>query len=117
MNDRFVFQRINLQKNDILYFLHIPKTAGTTLITILDQYFPDETVLKDHDWQSLLPTKPLEFTKYRFVRGHFGFTIIKYLKNPICITMLRNPYDTVISSYKMSQRQDIEATRLVDHFA
>ena len=49
------------KKDDVLYFLHIPKTAGTTLITILDNYFESNSVLKPHDWQLLLPQTPVEF--------------------------------------------------------
>jgi len=97
--------------NQTLYFLHIPKTAGTTLITILDKYFNPDCILKAHSWNELLPQLPLDFSKYQFVRGHFGYSIVRLCpKNPICVTMLRDPVDLMISAYKMLSRQqeDIE---------
>jgi len=75
------FKKNQLQKfqlkNETLYFLHIPKTAGTTLINILDKYFPENKVLLDHDWQTLLTNMPIDFSKYQFVRGHFGYSITR----------------------------------------
>jgi hypothetical protein len=97
--------------NQSLYFLHIPKTAGTTLITILDKYFKSDFILKAHSWNELLPMLPLDFSKYQFVRGHFGYAIVKLIsKNPLCITMLRDPIKNSISAYQMLSRQqeDIE---------
>jgi len=99
-----------LNDDDILYFLHIPKTAGTTLITLLDMYFDSGSILKLHEWQELLPLMPIDFSKIRFIRGHFGYSIFRILpKKPVCITMLRNPIDLVISSYKMVVRQPKES--------
>jgi len=101
-----------LKESDILYFLHIPKTAGTALITILDNYFEPGSVLKPHDWHELLPQLPPDFSKYKFVRGHFGYSIVRNLpKKPICITMLRNPTDQVVSGLRMIRRQPRDAQK------
>jgi len=97
---------------DILYFLHIPKTAGTSLISILDSYFKREQVLRLHAWKYLLPKMPLDFSKYRFVRGHYGMGFYRLLpKKPLYLTVLRDPKEIIISSYKMIQRQPEEAKR------
>ena len=98
--------------NNTLYFLHIPKTAGTSLITILDSYFPSENILKAHDWGELLPQMPLDFSKFQFVRGHFGYSITRLIHNPLCITMLRDPVNQMISAYKMLSRQEKD----IEHF-
>jgi len=101
-----------LEKDDILYYLHIPKTAGTSLITILDGCFAKEKVLRLHAWKFLLPKMPLDFSKYRFVRGHYGYGFYRLLpKKPIYLTVLRDPKDIIVSSYKMIQRQPEEAKR------
>ena len=34
----------HLKENDILYFLHIQKTAGTTIMNILDSYFDLDSI-------------------------------------------------------------------------
>jgi hypothetical protein len=98
-------------QNNTLYFLHIPKTAGTTLITILDSYFDSNSILRAHSWNELLPQIPQDFSEYKFVRGHFGYSITRLLKNPICITMLRDPTELVISAIKMLSRQEEDIAR------
>ncbi|QUC64797.1 sulfotransferase family 2 domain-containing protein [Nitrosopumilus sp. K4] len=104
--------KIQLNGNSILYFLHIPKAAGTTLISILDGYFDRKKVLGIHAWKYLLPKMPLDFSRFRFVRGHYGYGFYRLLpKKPIYITMLRDPSELIISSYKMIQRQKQESER------
>jgi len=44
--------KYNLQENDILYFLHIPKTAGTSVISIIDSHFDRKKVLGIHAWKN-----------------------------------------------------------------
>jgi hypothetical protein len=36
-----------LKDDDILYFLHIPKTAGTTLTTIIDNNFDLDSIFPE----------------------------------------------------------------------
>jgi len=101
-----------LDEQDVLYFLHIPKTAGTSVISILDSYFKKEQVLRLHAWKYLLPKLPLDFSNYRFFRGHYGIGFYRLLpKKPLYLTVLREPKDIIISSYKMIQRQPEEAER------
>jgi len=101
-----------LNDDDILYYLHIPKTAGTTLISILDGCFEKDKVLRLHAWKYLLPKMPLDFSKFRFVIGHYRYGFYRLLpKKPIYLTVLRDPKDIIISSYKMIQRQPEEAKR------
>jgi len=101
-------------KNDhILYYLHIPKTGGTTLISLIDGYFNRKNeVLGIHAWKYLLPKLPLDFSNYRFVRGHYGFGFYRLLpKKPAYITILREPVELIISMFRMLQRQRDEAER------
>jgi len=102
-----------LKKDDILYYLHIPKTGGTTLISLIDSYYNRKNeVLGIHAWKFLIPKLPLDFSNYRFVRGHYGIGFYRLLpKKPINITILREPTDLIISIYKMLQRQRAEAER------
>jgi len=101
-----------LKKNDILYFFHIPKTAGTSLIHTLENYFDFNTLLPSYVWDQLLLNMPKNFSKYRFVKGHFGYGIYKILmKKPVYITMLRKPDDVIVSHYKMIQRLPEHAKR------
>ncbi len=104
--------KCNLKEDDILYFLHIPKTAGTSLSSIIDKYFDRKKVLGVHAWKYLLPKLPLDFKKYQFVRGHFGYGFYRILpKKPVYITILRDPKEIIFSSYQMIQRLTLEAKR------
>jgi len=91
-----------LKKDDVLYFIHIPKTAGLTLIYILNNFFDYSSILIEHSWDQLLPKPPKDFSKYRFVRGHFGYGFYRHFpKKPIFITMLRKPIEHTISNLEM----------------
>lgn len=97
-----------LRPEDQLYFLHIPKTAGTTLISLLDLHFaPDEIcpIQLDTKIHELIPEK---IAHYRLIRGHLDYDFYKLLaKKPIYITMLRDPLERVISLYEY-WRQNVE---------
>ena len=41
-----------------------------------------------------------EVRRYRLVRGHFEYSIRELLDAPICLTMLRDPVDRVVSYYR-----------------
>lgn len=78
-----------LEETDALYFLHIPKTAGTTFISILDNFFDFNSICKKQSWDNLLPDMPSNLSKYNLFRGHFGYSLYRILlKPPIFITML-----------------------------
>jgi len=107
MNQRSL--TFELADDDVLFFVHIPKTAGSSLIEILDKHFSSEEILPLHSASSsksfeAFPAKQLE--KIRLVHGHFPYGpfdrgIYRYIvKNPVCITMLRDPIKRTISEYQ-----------------
>ncbi len=90
----------NLTDDDIFYFLHIPKTAGTTLLTIIDNWFDYDKTFPETSWEGLLARDSRDLDAYKYFRGHFGYGLHKILKKkPIYITMLRNPLQQIISWY------------------
>jgi len=87
-----------LKEDDIVYFLHIPKTAGTTLYFILDSHFDLDSIYPRRFWNKLLPS--LKSSKHCLFRGHFGYGLHRLLpKKPIYLTMLRDPIERTISDY------------------
>jgi hypothetical protein len=96
--------------DDVLFFLHIPKTGGTTLNKLITERFSDDEVLPvpdQRDRRRMLRELPRErLAKVRFVGGHFWFGpndrgVHDYLApDPVRITMLRDPVARTISTYR-----------------
>jgi hypothetical protein len=91
-------------------FLHIPKTAGTTLHDILDRQYPPEEV---HSFgadahASVAQYKSLDEesrNKIRLLRGHMAFGLHEYMPNVAgYFTILRDPVSRVISYYNFIRR-------------
>lgn len=89
-------------------FLHILKTAGTTLNAILENYYPAERSYatfpnQRHPEGSLEGFYALSTeakANIDLLTGHMGFGLHKYLpRTAVYITILRNPVDRVISHY------------------
>jgi hypothetical protein len=95
-----------------LIFIHIPKTAGSTLNKIIKSQFPNKSVFKvdglkgDKSIEELRKLDKKERNKIRCVTGHMNFGVHKYLPRPSnYITVLRNPVDRLISLYYFILRQ------------
>jgi hypothetical protein len=83
-----------------LYFLHIPKTAGTALTQLLDNHFAAREILAPQTYRQLLPTQPRHLARYRLFRGHFGWAFLRLLPPETrLLTMLRHPLERTISHY------------------
>jgi galactose-3-O-sulfotransferase len=87
-------------------FLHLPKTAGTTLNRLIEWEYPltemysVDPVLFEWSYARLrnLPEKRLR--KTRIFKGHMLFGLHEVLPQPATyITVLRNPVDRVLSAY------------------
>ena len=96
---------MNIPKLDLasgpLYFLHIPKTAGTTLISELHSWFSAEEVCPAYLWHDLLAISPETLAKYRLFRGHFYYYLHRVLPVwPQYITFLRDPVQRTLSHYE-----------------
>ena len=85
-----------------LIFLHIPKTAGSTLSKILQQHYSKaETVTLDLAGVAQFKSLPLEQrAQYRLVRGHFYFGLHRFIPRPSTyVTFLRHPIERAVSFY------------------
>jgi hypothetical protein len=91
-------------------FLHIPKTAGTTLLDILDRQYPPEVV---HSFGADAHKSAAQFKSLdkesrrniRLLRGHMAYGLHEYLPNPVVyFTVFREPVARVISYYNFIRR-------------
>jgi hypothetical protein len=83
-----------------LHFLHIPKTAGTSLRTWLMDLYREEDWLPCHFLKELEQLTPDEINKYHFFSGHLGNSWYNCLqKPPHTFTWLRQPIQREISQY------------------
>jgi hypothetical protein len=85
------------------FFLHIPKTAGTTLRVFLKNQYPAELVCPIEGWKDLLSVP--DYSQYRLFLGHFSANFQKFLPEDIrCFTFLRHPFNRMISILRHMKR-------------
>lgn len=116
---------------NLIFFMHIPKTAGTTLHQIIRQQYGEEHIfrayigvgaatLQEHidnlrsrldqldQLDQLNQSNHLtnnQATDIKLILGHVGFGLHEILGRDLtCITFLRHPIDRVISWYYHQQR-------------
>ena len=100
--------RFKLHIDDVLFFLHIPKTAGLSLISLLDAQYPLNQIFPFHSASTpevFQNFSPEEFAQYRLVRGHYRFgsqdreVYRNISQTPVIITVLRDPISRTVSAY------------------
>jgi hypothetical protein len=93
-------------KNLSLIFIHVPRTGGTTLNTVIERQYPRHstfTIDGKRVSESIIQFKslPLEDrAQIKCLKGHMLFGLHEYLPQPTAyISMLRDPVDRIISHY------------------
>jgi len=92
--------------NNPLYYLHIPKTAGTSLISFLDTQFDQSQICPAQLLPELFQLGSDTLSNYNFFRGHLWFGLDRFVGNDLnYITMLRDPVQRTISWYSHVKRE------------
>lgn len=75
------------------YFVHIPKTAGTSFIVLLDRFYPAKKIFPHQLWRETKSIDVVKNQEYDLFRGHFGGGGVAVLTDrPIeYFTILRHP--------------------------
>lgn len=92
--------------NSKLIFLHLPKTAGTTVhnhfVGIVGQ---DETCWARFDNVANRPRKDID--KFRFYSGHYSISAVNYIPgNKFVFTFVRDPKERIRSLHKYWRSRD-----------
>lgn len=97
-------------ENSQLFFIHIPKAAGTTFIGILDTRFAINDICPIHwPYEKLIQEIPEEkLAQYKFIRGHFPYALVERLtQRPVCISLLREPVVRFISEFEQLRKEPL----------
>lgn len=91
------------RRDHTLIYLHIPKTAGSTLsLILLHQYRAGEIYpfIRPEEYDAVLALPPSEKARYKLFQGHFPFGLHAHLDAPSAyMTTLREPLQVALSSY------------------
>ena len=89
---------------DQLCFIHIPKTAGSTLTHMMKQVYDIKDVSPYIAMEEIRKLEPGSLHQYRYIGAHMRCSIRNYLEQePAFITFLRDPVKRVISHYRFSK--------------
>ena len=98
-----------------LLFIHIRKTAGSSLRSLLANQFPASEVFSNahsvqlrHRWAPIQPSERPSLTpNAQFVTGHLDFDFVsRFARPPVVFTVLREPIALVLSAYHFYRGND-----------
>ncbi len=94
-----------------LFFMHIPKTAGTSMRLFLETQYNDRDICLEEGWYTV---KSLDqIAGKQLIRGHFQYNLRQRLPpDAKLLTVLRDPIARTLSSLKHLQR---DATFAPEH--
>ena len=106
-----------------IFFIHIPKTAGTSLRSYLSDQFSADTIFPAVDWGGLNGTVPGDFSRYSLFSGHFDIRLSVLIGVDVKrISFFRDPVERTISAMRHAlvdpkfcpKRVDVLGRSLVD---
>lgn len=98
-----------LGEKKTLFFLHIPRTGGTSLMQYLDRRFDENEICPAHEmFEFERLQRQNQLSGYAFYRGHFGINLPRLI-DPAgwLITFLRRPISRVQSTWRHMRSQPV----------
>ena len=88
-----------------IYFLHVPKTAGSSFQKHLYEWFPERRQCHWGDWDTAFLEDEGRLGDYALFRGHFGAALEPHVGRPMLrVTFLRDPVARTVSHYHHVRR-------------
>lgn len=82
----------------MIFYMHLPKTAGTTIQNLVMRQYKKEDILYFYNQESIL--KGFDSDALKAVMGHFRYGFHKYTSKPFTyVTFMRDPIDQAVSHY------------------
>jgi hypothetical protein len=91
---------------DPIFFVHIPKTAGTTLDYVVQNNFGRGQVFPFNQFRDIPSMMAHIRSKFDYIWGHFPYDVIaRYCDRRVnCITILRDPIERFLSNFAHYKR-------------
>jgi FkbM family methyltransferase len=90
-----------------VYFLHIPKTAGTTLNRFLDQEIYGIESVYQSNWHGLVRAAQEDLAQFRLFHGHLYGSFFHAHPGPLrYVTFIRDPIERALSHYGHVMRDE-----------
>lgn len=103
--DRAPISTLRDQQPGAVFFLHIPKTGGVTMRTLLRDVYGPGALCPYTALEDLASASPSQFREYPVVAGEFPFYVSELLTRPLfSFTFLRDPVERTLSVYKHLRR-------------
>jgi len=96
-----------LDRDDVLFFLHIPKTAGTSLTQSLVERWGEDVTITPERLNTIRQVPASVLQRVKFVYGHFNRTICRnrlIVPPNFTITFFRDPVSHYLSIYNHIRR-------------
>jgi hypothetical protein len=82
-----------------LIFVHVPKTGGMSLTTLLDLRFASSEICPAYFYYNIDNQPKMALPKYKLLRGHFFYAQVRHLRGKK-ITILREPVKRALSEHR-----------------
>lgn len=100
-----LFRRRPLPGTVSALFLHLQKTAGTSIIHLAREHYGDSIVSHGDCWGK----SPDQLHQIRFISGHIGYDFARSLmQGRYTFTFLRDPAERILSMYYFCRTRDPE---------
>lgn len=100
----FLAARINRELPFRIWYIHLPKTGGTSLWAALSQRLRSSVYIPD---QAMLIESRPNLLDFDAVGGHFPLSRVAHLveENDLVVSLVRKPSDRLVSAYRHSRRE------------